>query len=316
VAPVAAHVWTAEHVEPGAGESEVARVAAIQKGFVTRAQLAAAGLGRGAIGWRVRSRRLIPYHKGVYLYGRPSLEPLGREWAAILAGGGHAVLSHWSLADLWGLADGSPDEVWLTVVDRQRHSRPGLRVHRTTRLEPDEVRLHRGLPVTTPARLVIDLAPHCSQGRLERLLAQARIQQLVTDAELDRALQRGAHRPGAALVRGLLAAERGPAFTRAELERRLLALIREAGLPAPVLNGTLLGFEVDFHWPEHRLVVETDGFRFHAHARSFERDRRRDQVLVAAGWRVIRITWRQLTDEPLAVLARLAMALAHYCCDP
>ncbi len=300
-------MWTPEQVRD-TGEAEITRVAAAQAGFITRAQLSAAGLGRGAIDARLRAGRLIRHHRGVYLYGRPTLEPLGREWAAVLACAGHAVLSHWSAAALWGLADGAPDEVWLTACGPQRHSRPGLRVHRTRRLDRQEIRCRRGLPVTSPARVVIDLAPLTPDTRLERLLAQAHVERLLEPGELERALP---HRPGASRVRSLLGAETAPAFSRSELERRLIALVRQAGLARPIVNGTVLGFEVDFHWPEQRLVVETDGARFHDHARAFERDRRRDQILLAAGWRVMRITWRQLVAEPLAVIARLAMALAH-----
>jgi very-short-patch-repair endonuclease len=117
------------------------------------------------------------------------------------------------------------------------------------------------------------------------------------------------HRKGTAAVRALLTAEHDPAFTRRALERRMLALIRQAQLPPPKTNVKLKGFEVDFFWPEHGLVVETDGGQFHNHPRAFETDRRRDQILIAAGFRVMRITWRQLRDEPLAVVARLTAAL-------
>ena len=142
-------------------------------------------------------------------------------------------------------------------------------------------------------------------------MAQARVQRLLRPGELEAALGRAPHRKGTAAVKALLAAEHGPAFTRRELERRFLALIRGAQLPAPRVNARLHGFEVDFLWPEQRLVVETDGGQFHSHPRAFENDRRRDQILVAHGYRVIRVTWRQLGEEPLAVIARLTMALLN-----
>jgi very-short-patch-repair endonuclease len=103
--------------------------------------------------------------------------------------------------------------------------------------------------------------------------------------------------------------DHGPAITRSEAERRLLKLIRDANLPLPLTNVRLHGHTVDFCWPQNRLIVEFDGFAFHGHRRAFERDRKRDRTLVAAGYRVIRITWRQLTDEPLAVIASVAQAL-------
>jgi very-short-patch-repair endonuclease len=101
-----------------------------------------------------------------------------------------------------------------------------------------------------------------------------------------------------------------PAFTRSEAERRLLALIRAAGLPPPRTNVHVGPYEVDFLWPAHRLVVEVDGFAFHSSRAAFERDRRRDADLQARGLRVTRVTWRQLEREPHAVVARLAAALA------
>ncbi|MGH2914135.1 MAG: endonuclease domain-containing protein, partial [Solirubrobacteraceae bacterium] len=115
---------------------------------------------------------------------------------------------------------------------------------------------------------------------------------------------------GTRRLAALLANECGPAPTRSEAERRLRALIDAAGLPRPLFNARLHGFEVDALWPSLRVVVEVDGFAFHAHRGAFERDRRRDQRLVAAGYTVIRITWRQLAHEPLGVVARLAQALA------
>jgi very-short-patch-repair endonuclease len=120
-------------------------------------------------------------------------------------------------------------------------------------------------------------------------------------------LDRAPGRSGTATLRALLEDE--PTFTRSEAERRLRRLILDGGLPPPETNVRLLGFEVDFVWPGAKLVVEVDGHAFHAHRAAFERDRERDQALVAAGYRVIRVTWRQLEREPLAVLARIAQAL-------
>jgi very-short-patch-repair endonuclease len=165
------------------------------------------------------------------------------------------------------------------------------------------------LPVTAPARALIDFAATATAGELEQAMAQARVQRLLRKGELDDAMARVPHRKGVAAVKALLAAEHDPAFTRRALERRFLALVRAAQLPSPRVNTRLLGFEIDFLWPEQRLVVETDGSQFHDHPRAFENDRRRDQILIAHGYRVIRVTWRQLRDEPLAVVARLTMAL-------
>ncbi len=165
----------------------------------------------------------------------------------------------------------------------------------------------RALPVTAPARTLLDLAGVSPLHDLERALAEARVQRLVTDRALREALDRAPGRSGTATLRALLEAE--PTLTRSEAERRLRRLILDGGLPPPETNVRLLGFEVDLVWRGAKLVVEVDGHAFHAHRAAFERDRKRDQALVAAGFRVIRVTWRQLEREPLAVLARIAQAL-------
>lgn len=132
---------------------------------------------------------------------------------------------------------------------------------------------------------------------------------MVTQREILTAIDRAPGRTGVGVLRQILARTSGPALTRSTAERRLLKLIREAQLPHPLTNSRTKGYELDFLWPEQRLVVEVDGRRFHGHRAAFERDRRRDATLVAAGYRVIRVTWRQITEEPLAVVASLAQAL-------
>lgn len=308
--PGAAHrVWAPEPVK-GTGDREVVRIASAQRAVVHHDQLVAAGLTRHAIAHRLATGWLTRYLPRVYLVGRSAPEPLGAETATVLFYRGHAVLSHATAVSLWGMTEPARSPT-VTLVAHDAHPRPGITVHRTGALHPDDLRLHLGLPVTAPARSAIDYAATASAASLERALAQARVQDLISPAELEAALARVPHRKGTAAVKAQLAAEGDPALTRRELERRFLALVRAAKLPLPRVNVHLHGFEVDFLWPEHRLVVETDGYQFHGHRRSFESDRRRDQVLVARGYRVIRITWRQLRNEPLAVLARLTMALTR-----
>lgn len=305
-APIAAAVWGPVHVT-GRGECEVLRVAALQRWFANRDQLRAAGLGRGAINHRVSTGRLHPYHPGVYLVGRPSLEPFGAEMAAVLFYNGHAILSHRSAAAIWGLLQPTPgDVVVTTVVDRR--SRRGIRVHRTQTLHRRDIRRRQGLPVTSPPRTIIDLAAEASDEDLEEALAVAQMQGLASADEVRAAMHRAPGRKGAArLVRML---DNPAGFTRSEAERRLRGLLRAADLPQPQVNMPLLGHVVDFLWSAPKLVVEVDGFAFHSSRRSFERDRRRDQTLIAAGYSVIRITWRQLVEEPYAVIARIAQAIA------
>jgi very-short-patch-repair endonuclease len=199
--------------------------------------------------------------------------------------------------------------VQVTVIGRHVRERPGLRIHRTDRLDLRDVELCHGLPVTAPARALIDFASCSTDGELERALAEFRVQGLVCDGDLEAAMERCPRRAGVGALKALLADEQGAAITRSGGERRLLRLIRNSNLPRPESNVWVLGYEVDLLWRAAKLVVEVDGGRFHGHQRSFERDRRRDQVLVAAGFRVMRVTGRQLEREPLAVLARIAQAL-------
>jgi very-short-patch-repair endonuclease len=196
----------------------------------------------------------------------------------------------------------------VTVPLRNSRHRPGIRIHRVSKLAKADVGHMRGMRVTTPARTVCDIAGSEHSHDAERALAEARIQRLLTDEDILGAIGRMGTRRGAALARQLLA-HSDPGYTRSAAERRLLHLLRAAELPLPRTNFPLHGFSVDFFWPDQRLVVEVDGHQFHAHRSAFESDRRRDQVLVAAGYRVIRITWRQLKRQPLAVIARIAQAL-------
>jgi very-short-patch-repair endonuclease len=288
----------------------IATLATMQYGVVSRAQLLAAGIGPGAIATRLDRHQLHPLHRGVYAVGHTALAPLAREMAALLACGPGAVLSHWSAAWLWRLLELADDLVELTVP-RSNRRRPGLRVHRSRSLAPEDVRMLRGLPVTAPARTLLDLAEVANARDLERAVDEALTQRLTTDAALVAVVERRRGHRGTGRLRGLLARRGEPTLTRSEAEERFLALVREAGLPTPEVNTHVGAYLVDFVWRDCRLVAEVDGYRFHSSRSAFERDRRRDADLNAAGFRVIRITWRQLVEEPIAVVARLARALAR-----
>jgi hypothetical protein len=230
--------------------------------------------------------------------------------AAALRYRGNAVLSHRSAAAIWGLIPKAPAVVELTIVGADARSCRGIRITRTAELDPQDFRWRHGLPVTAPARTIIDLAGCAESLITERAIAEARIHGLARDSELRRAVERCPQRKGVGWVNAFLDAERDPAMTRSKAERIMTALCDRAGLPRPVLGARPCGFPVDFLWPRQRLVVEVDGYGFHGHRSAFERDRYRDQVLVAAGFRVARVTWHQMNDEPTAVIVRVAQALA------
>jgi len=165
--------------------------------------------------------------------------------------------------------------------------------------------------VTSPARTVCDLAATEPRKDVERALEEAIFARLTTEREVEAVLDRHGNRPGSALMRAILHAEAGTGLTRSAAERALLKLIAAAHLPRPEKNVRVSGHVADFLWRAERLIVEVDGYRFHGHRAAFERDRRRDRTLRAAGYEVIRITWRALKDEPFGVVADLTRALAR-----
>ncbi|MGH3266985.1 MAG: endonuclease domain-containing protein [Trebonia sp.] len=184
-----------------------------------------------------------------------------------------------------------------------------VHLHRTRILTAADLRIRFGLPVTSPSRTLLEIAPQLPERRLELALDRCLVDRLLSPSELTELLARAGGHPGRGPLTALLESHRDPAITRSEAEERVLELIRGAQLPAPAVNVRLLGYEVDFLWRAERLVLEVDGFRFHSTRRAFEHDRRKDQTLRAAGFYSTRVTWRQLQSEPLALAARLAQAL-------
>jgi very-short-patch-repair endonuclease len=278
-----------------------------QHGLVAARQIVAAGVSRDALRHRVSTGWLRRRHRGVYLVG-PLETPHTAAMAAVLAYGEGALLSHYPAAVLWGLRPAPAHTMHVTVVASGLTSRDGIGAHRTRHLHPADATRQHGIPVTSPARTLLDLAATASAKTLARATDEARIHRLVTDGSLNEQFERyPAHRGIRALTHAI---ETEPRLTRSEAERRLLELIRAARLPDPQTNVLVDRYEVDFLWPEHHLVVEVDGYAFHSMRRSFERDRRRDARLTAMGYRATRVTWRQITDEPEAVIATLAAQLA------
>ena len=287
----------------------IEELAARQLGLVTRAQLRERGITARAIDRRVQAMRLRPVQRGVYRVG-PVAAPHARELAAVFACGPHAVVSHRSAAWLWQLlpdpGDVEPVDVSLRQGDRNR---PRIRAHRVC-LRADEVTTLQNIPITSIRRTLTDLSALLGGREMERVLAQAERLHRIDQHTLQSLAVNHAGRPGAPLLRALLQNETGPALTRSEAEERFLALIRKAQLPAPETNVLLGEYEVDFLWRRERLVVEVDGFAFHSSRENFEIDRRRDARLTAGGLSVMRVTWRQVVQEPTAIVARLAQALA------
>lgn len=279
-----------------------------QHGVASRGQLVNAGIGAHALDGRIKRGGLRPVHRGVYLIG-PVLPPGGTPMAATLACGRGAVVSHQTAAELWSMP--APGAQGVEVIDPAGdHRPPGIRVHRLRNLHSNEATRLDGIPLTTAARTLFDLAQRLAMRSLERALADAYARRLTNAREMRRLAKRHVGEPGTRIFRALLDGG-APALTRSEAEELFLALVREARLPEPEVNVRIAGFEVDFLWRRDRLVVEIDGRASHSSDRAYERDRRRDAILLTAGYRTLRFTWSQLTKERLVVLRRVILALGQ-----
>ena len=258
----------------------------------------ALGLSADAIGRRVRSGRLRPLHRGVYAVGHLVLRREAHWLAATLACGDAAVLSHAAAASHWGIRQSAASLIDVTVPGGAGRRRPGLRVHRRALL-PEEITTHEAIPVTTPARTLLDLAATLPRRALERAVDQTEVLRLFDLTALDATIRAHQGRPGAPRLRAVLERHSvGSTLTRSELEERFLRFCDERGIASPRVNATVAGLEVDFYWPRPRLVVELDGWAFHRTRAAFERDRTRDALLAARGVRVLRFTHRQLIATP------------------
>lgn len=288
----------------------IGELAVRQHCVATRRQLLALGMSPDAIDNRLRDCRLRPLYRGVYLVG-PVPPPHARAMAAALACGDRAVLSHRSAAHLWGLLPYPAHErtPHVTIPDPNADPRRGIRLHRVSHIGGREVTRRHRIPVVTPARALLDLAAIVDERELERAFAEALARRRVTRAAVEAVLVRNGRRAGTGALRTLMRADDPPPFTRSEAEERLLRLIRGSALPRPVVNARLGPYEADFLWREQRLIVEVDGFQFHSSRQAFESDRRRDAELQARGYRVMRVTWRQILTDPEGVMARLTQAL-------
>jgi very-short-patch-repair endonuclease len=286
-------------------ERQIGALAEGQHGVVARRQLLALGLGGDAIDARVRIGRLRVLHRGVYALGHGPLSR--RSWwlAAVLSCGDQAVLSHRSAACLWGLV--RPRRGPIDVTNPRGSRGPaGVRLHRS-KLVDDERAVEARIPVSSVARTLLDLAEILDETGLRRAFEEADRLKLLHMAELERVCARAGRRKGLPALRRLIAAATTPVTTRSPLEDAFAEFYREhlADLPAPLTNHTILDHEVDAYWPGHRVAVEMDSWEHHSHRTAFESDRARDAAMQAAGYRVIRLTHRQLETEAPRITTQL-----------
>jgi very-short-patch-repair endonuclease len=289
------------------------RLARRQHGVVGRGQLVELGMGRRAIVRRLEQGRLHELYRGVYVVGVRRISKRGRWMAAVLAYGQGAVLSHRSAARLWGILPPSSEWVEVTRPNR-RIRRDGIVGHRGS-VRADEREVVDGIPVTSPFRTVFDLASVLDRRGLERAFHEAEVQGLRDRVSLPMLLERYPGRRGSRNLRALLEAAEPVGFTRNDFEEAFVALVDAHCLRRPRMNGDLhlrgRFFQIDALWEEERVAVELDSRSIHGTSRNFESDRQRDRILLAEGWRTVRVTWRQLQEEPDEVAADLKQALAR-----
>jgi very-short-patch-repair endonuclease len=291
----------------------IAAIAARQQALITRGQLVELGVGRGAIEHALARGRLHAMHRGVYaLVANAALPPLARQRAAVLACGEGALISHHCAGAMWAIRPEVSGEIDVTIVGRDGgRDRPGLCVHRVATLHPRDALRHAGIPITSPARTLLDIAPQLSERSLERAFDEALVRKIMSLGAVKAVLARYPNRPGAARIRALARADRKTTATRSQGEERFLQMVRKSGLPDPEVNVRIGGFVADFLWRRERVVLEIDGYDYHRGRVAFERDHERDAVHQHSEFVVIRATWRQLEDAPEAVLVWVATALAR-----
>lgn len=292
-------------------DARLLRLAARQHGVVTRAQAIGSGLTKSMLETRVRRGLLRRMHPGVYCVGGSPDTFERRAFAAAAWAGPGSFVSHGSAAHLWSLVERPPavDELWTS----RRRTRPpaGICAHFTNDLRPRDRGRLRNIPVTSPGRTLIDVAARLPERVVEEALATAIVERRVTAnvlwATLARMSKQGVEGPR--VIRQLLVRSHGRCHAISPLERRVAHVLADPALPPfvrehPVyLDGGV--YYLDFAWPHFRVGVEADSRRWHSDTTSFERDRLRHNALTAAGWRVLRVTERQVRCEPQAVADRV-----------
>jgi hypothetical protein len=280
---------------------------------VSLAQLRLVGLSASAVRKRTAAGRLHRIHRAVYAVGHARLTREGRWMAAVLACGPRAVLSHRSAAGLWGLRPDNRPNAEVSLPRRAIRPRAGIDLHAASRLGEVDLASEDGIPCTSVARTLLDLAEVVDRRGVERALDRAEMLRLFDLRAVEEVLARADGRRGAGVLRAVLAGLGEPTLTDTEIEELCLALCDRAGLARPEVNAwlPLAGEEwkADFLWRPERLIVETDGRASHDTRLAFERDRRRDRRLALAGYRVLRFTWREVRDEPEAVAATIGSML-------
>jgi very-short-patch-repair endonuclease len=282
-------------------EEELARFASAAHGVVTRAELLRVGVSADEIRWRLRTGALLREHRGIYRVGHRAPSTDARYLAAVLAGGEGALLRGRAAAYLWQVVRGrAPAPELITRTERRIE---GVTTRRCRLLDARDATSVRGIPVTTVPRTLVDIAATLPIDALARACHEAGVRYRTTPAAVEAVLARRPTSPGAKRLRQVIHGD--VHVTLSKLEARFLELLRQEGLPLPVTNRPAGGRRVDCRWPEHRLTVELDGYRFHNSRYSWEQDRRREREARARGDEFRRYSYGDVTEHPSSMLAEL-----------
>lgn len=290
-------------------ERSIRKLTSQQHAAISRRQALALGLGRKAIQKRIDDEVWVPARRGIYASAGSPQTWEQRVMLAVVSGGPGAVASHITAASLWRLVDRRPTTTHITVPHSRRLTTSLGRVIHRSRIVPD-IRRVSGIPVTSPARTLVDIAAERDEGQLEAALDSALNLRLVSSPALIRYIaNRGlGNRRGVALLNRLLD-DRDKGSTESELERRFLRVVRNARLLEPGRQHRVGRRRIDFAYIEERIAIELDGFAEHGVKRAFEDDRRRQNELTLQGWVVLRFTWDDVTRRTDVVIATIEHAL-------
>lgn len=291
----------------------LATMAGRQHGVVSIRQLEGPlGFSERSVSRSVRAGRLHRVGRGVYAVGHTDLSLHGECLAAVLTVGPGALLSYYSAGWLWGIWQGTPKPIHVTAFVPRHHPAPkGIARHRARNLiEADRV-VAGGIPVTSVARTLLDLAWSLRGDQLARVLARAEDLGLLDLGEIHAVIERNRGHHGAKRLRHALEIYERPAWSRSEFERRFVAFLIESGLPRPATGWNEVGYELDVYWPERRFAVELDSFETHGNRAAFEGDRDRDLALALAEIEVVRVSEHRFRREPSSVATKLATLLAR-----
>lgn len=294
-------------------EERLARIAESAHGVVTRQQLLRAGIREAQLEWRLATGALLREHPGIYRVGHraPSVE--ARYLSAVWAVGPGAVLSGRAAAYMLGLMKSTPPPPPEVTTPCRRRAR-GVIVHRARRrVEGTDARVWRQIPVTTPARTVVDLAAGLDEAELARVCHEAGVRYGLTPRQVEMVLANRPTSPGAGKLRRILHGD--VPVTLSRLEERFLELLRDADLPLPRMNRPAGGRRVDCRWPAHGLTVEIDSYQFHRSRHAWEQDRRREREAHARGDDFRRYTYGDVMEAPTLMLRELGQLLAGGCGD-